>query len=132
MLYYDQDTYEFQHQISLAKYRYLFNLQFQPCTHNLLLYDWAPSNSCLSDEKTILATIKNNNNIESFMEKGLCCLPNGDICALKRRINIFDSSGRFLSAFGSDDPKSSRLCYPRDICYLDRWMLHLLQFLLYF
>ena len=34
--YSDQDTLEFQHGFSLAKYDYLVNLQFQPCTHNLL------------------------------------------------------------------------------------------------
>ena len=37
--YHDQNTLEFQHEFSLAKYNHLLDLQFQPCTHNLLLYD---------------------------------------------------------------------------------------------
>ena len=56
--------------------------------------------------------------------KGLCCLPNGDICVASEfvdQMKIFDSSGRFLSAFGSDGPVSSRLQYPQGVCYLDRW-----------
>ena len=39
MSYHDQDTLEFQHELSLAKYDFLLDLKFQPCTHNLLLYD---------------------------------------------------------------------------------------------
>ena len=35
--YYNQETLEFQQQLSLAKYDLLLDLKFQPCTHNLLL-----------------------------------------------------------------------------------------------
>ena len=44
---------------------------------------------------------------------GICCLPRGDVCVgFKNQMKIFDSSGRFLFAFGSDGPA---------VCYLDRW-----------
>ena len=36
-------------------------------------------------------------------------------------MKIFDSSGRFLSAFGSDNSQASRLYFPQAVCYLDRW-----------
>ena len=51
-------------------------------------------------------------------------MPNGDLCVAAEfvdQMKIFDSSGRFLSAFGFDGPVSSRLQYPFDVCYLDRW-----------
>ena len=60
----DQDTLEFQHEFPLEKYDFLFDLKFQPCTHNLLLYDSNHQIHVLSDAKTTLATIKIFENIE--------------------------------------------------------------------
>ena len=37
--YHGQDTLEFQHQISFEPHYFFIDLQFQPFTHNLLLYD---------------------------------------------------------------------------------------------
>ena len=96
--YYDQDTLEFQYEFPLKKYDFLLNLQFQPCTHNLLLYDSGTSNSCLSDEKKTLAIIENTtlakiqiDNIESYSKRGLCWLPNGDICAVTRSFHQIEN-----------------------------------------
>ena len=109
--YYDQDTLEFQYEFPLKKCYFLLNLQFQPCTHNLLLYDSTHRIHVYMDEKKPLAIIKNIGKRESYSTRGLCCLPNGDICAVSKfydQMKIFDSSGRFLSAFGSDGPMCSR------------------------
>ena len=116
MFYFNRETLKFRHQISLEPRYFFIDLQFQPFTHNLLLLTSEQQIRIISDEKKLLAKIK------KCYAWGLCCLPNGNLCMtseFSHKMRIFDSNGRFLSEFGRSE--SSRLYYPRNICYLDRW-----------